>query len=139
MGDIQSDNFIFETKLRNEFSVGTGACQFVQVLIQCKDDIIIIPLSAKNCIGEMYLAFCGMGVASAEADLSKFGCDLNEWTTLRVEVVNKKATIFVNETLAYSLDFPNDPTGVVGVQYRFNGVGAVKDTFFENDNNRIQL
>ncbi len=139
LGDIMSDNFIFETKLKNEFNDGTGACQFVQVLIQCKDDIIIIPLSAKTCIGETQLYFCGKGVDSEHADLSKLGCDLNEWNTLRVETVNKTATIFVNGVQAYSLDFPNNPTGVVGVQYRFNGVGAVKDTWFEHDKKRITL
>jgi hypothetical protein len=109
------------------------------VLIQCKNDIIIIPLSAKTCVGEMQLAFCGKQVASANEDLSRFGCDLTEWTTLRVETVNKKATIFVNGAMAYSLEFPNNPTGVVGVQYRFNGVGAVKDTWFENKTGRIPL
>lgn len=139
MGDMMSDNFTFETKLKNEFTDGTGVCQFVQVLIQCKDDIIIIPLSAKTCIGDMQLVFCGASVVSDDADLSKFGCDLNKWTTLRVETKNKKATIFVNGMIAYSLDFPNTPTGVVGVQYRFNGVGAVKDTWFEYGNKRIQL
>ncbi|MEJ7643870.1 MAG: hypothetical protein WKF87_04710 [Chryseolinea sp.] len=139
MGDMMSDNFVFETKLKNEFREGTGVCQFVQVLIQCKNDIIIIPLSAKTCIGEMQLSFCGTQVASEDADLSGFGCDLNEWTTLRVETVNKKATIFVNGRIAYSLEFPNDPSGVVGAQYRFNGMGAVKDTWFEYKNNRIQL
>jgi hypothetical protein len=139
MGDMMSDRFTFETKLKNEFSAGTGACQFVQVLIQCKNDIISIPLSAKTCIGEMQLYFCGKSVVSEHADLSGFGCDLNEWTTLRVETIDKRATIFVNGTLAYSLDFPNDPTGVVGVQYRFHGVGAVKDTWFENEKERIQF
>jgi hypothetical protein len=139
MGDLMSDNFIFETKLKNEFQEGTNACQFVQVLIQCKNDIIIIPLSAKTCIGEMQLSFCGKQVESDDAGLSGFGCDLNEWTTLRVETVNKTASIFVNGTKAYSLDFPNEATGVVGVQYRFNGMGAVKDTWFENKGNRIQL
>lgn len=139
MGDMMSDNFTFETKIKNEFNAGTGACQFVQVLIQCKDDIIFIPLSAKTCIGEMQLYFCGKSVVSEHADLSGFGCDLNEWTTLRVETVNKKATFFVNGKQAYSLDFPNNPTGVVGVQYRFNGVGAVKDTWFEDEKGKILL
>ncbi len=139
LGDIMSDNFVFETRLKNEFSEGSGACQSVEVLIQCKDDIIIIPLSAKTCIGEMSLYFCGKSVTSQEADLSKFGADLNQWTNLRVESVNRNVSFFVNGKKAYSLSFPNKPTGVVGVQYRFNGVGAVKDTWFENKGETIRL
>jgi len=38
---------------------------------------------------------------------------------------------------AYVPHFPNEATGIVGVQYRFNGTGAVKDTCFENNGKRI--
>ncbi|MCE6993036.1 hypothetical protein [Dyadobacter sp. CY323] len=131
MGDLKSDNFIFETYIKNDFNQGSNACQPMEVLIQCKDDIIIIPLAAKACVGDLFIAFCGTYVNSKDADLSKFGADLSEWTKLRVVTVNKKATIFVNDIMAYSLNFPHDPTGIVGVQYRFNGTGAVKGTWFQ--------
>jgi hypothetical protein len=139
LGDITSDNFVFETSLKNQFEAGMGACQFVQVLIQCKDDVIIIPLGAKACVGDMFLYFCGTYIKSEDADLSQFGCDLNDWSTLRVESKNKEVNIFVNGARAYSLTFPNEATGVVGVQYRFNGVGAVKDTWFETEDGVIRL
>jgi hypothetical protein len=132
MGDLMSDNFTFETVIKNNFDQGTNACQPVQVLIQCKNDIIIIPLAARPCIGDMSLAFCGTFVSSKDADLSKFGANLSQWTKLRVETVNKHATLFVNGIKAYSLTFPNKPTGIVGVQIRLNGTGAVKDTWFES-------
>lgn len=139
LGDLMNDNFVFETKLKNEFSEGSGACQFVQVLIQCKNDIIIIPLAARTCIGDIGLYFCGKEVISEDADLSKFGADLNQWTTLRVESLDKNVSLFVNGEKAYTLTFPNDPTAVVGVQYRFNGVGAVKDTWFESKGEVIRF
>lgn len=132
LGSLRNDNFTFETKLKNEFSGGTNACQFVQVLIQCKDDVIIIPLAAKACTGDIRLYACGGGGSSKDTDLSGFGADLNQWTTLRVESRNKQMTFFVNGVQAYSLNFPNNPTGIVGVQYRFYGVGAVKDTWFRD-------
>jgi hypothetical protein len=130
--NLQSDHFTFETKLKNDFSAGTGVCQTVEVLIQCKNDIIIIPLAAKSCIGDLVLYGCGTRVSSKEADLSKFGADLHEWTTLRVESRNKQMTFFVNGIQAYSFTFHNEPTGIVGLQYRFQGVGAVKDTWFRD-------
>ena len=132
LGKLQSDYFTFETKLKNDFSKGTGACQKVEVLIQCKNDIVIIPLAAKTCTGDLGLFACGTGVTSKDADLSKFGADLSQWTTLRVESRNKQMTFFVNGVQAYSLIFPDDPAGIVGLQYRFSGVGAVKDTWFKD-------
>lgn len=139
LGDLMSDNFVFETTIKSDFNQGTNVCQQVQVLIQCKDDIIIIPFSTKPCVGDLFLAFCGNFVTSKEADLSKFGADLTQWTKLRIETVNRHATIYVNDEKAYSLTFPNTPTGIVGVQYRFNGVGAVKDTKFESNGRVIEF
>jgi hypothetical protein len=139
MGDIMSDNFAFETNVKTEFSEGAGACQFVQILIQCKDDVVGIMVGAKPCVGEMELYFCGAHASAKDADMSGFGADLSEWTNVRVETVNKNATILVNGRKAYSLTFPHEATGVVGVQYRFNGVGAVKDTWFQTNDRIVKL
>ncbi len=130
LGDLMNDNFTFETKVKNDFDDGTNACHYAQVLIQCKDDIIIIPLAARSCVGNLNFYFCGAGAESKFTDLSGFGCDLTQWTSLRVVTMNKMATIYVNNKRAYTLTFPNTPTGIVGVQYRFNGAAAVKETRF---------
>lgn len=139
LGNLMNDNFIFETSIRNEFNNGTNVCQPVQVLIQCKNDIIILPLAARACVGNLSLAFCGHYVSSKDTDLSLFGADLTQWTHLRVEVKDKHASIFVNNKPAYFLTFTNDPTGIVGVQYRFNGTGAVKDTRFIQNGKTIPM
>lgn len=130
LGDLMNDNFTFETMVKNNFDDGSNTCHNAQVLIQCKNDIIIIPLAAKPCVGDLALYFCGWRAESRSADLSGFGCDLTQWTSLRVESVNKVVTIYVDNKKAYTFTFPNKPTGIVGVQYRFNGAAAVKQTKF---------
>ncbi len=130
LGDLMNDNFVFETMVKNDFDDGSNPCHKMQVLIQCKDDIIIIPLASAACTGDLSLYFCGSEVESKFGDLSGFGCDLRQWTSLRVETINKTATLFVNGRKATALTFPNSPTGIVGVQYRFNGAGSVKETRF---------
>jgi len=131
LGNLMNDNFSFETVLKNDSGDGANACHYTQVLIQCKDDVIIIPLADKSCVGDLRLYFCGTRVESQTADLSGFGSDLTRWTRLRVETVNRRATIYVNDEEAYSLTFPNSPTGIVGVQYRFNGAASVKEAKFQ--------
>ena len=93
-------------------------------------------MSAKTCAGDLSLYAAGKSLKSKEADLTGFGTDLSEWTTLRVESVNKKMTFFVNEKQAASFEFPNPATGIVGVQYRFNGTGDVKNAWFENQSGK---
>jgi hypothetical protein len=128
MGGITNDNFMFETSIKNDFDEGVSACTRVEVLIQCVDDIIIIPLAAPGCVGDLYVYACGKSLSSKDTDLSNLGCDLRQWNDLRVETINKQMSIYVNNRLACSFTFPNDPTGIVGLQYRFNGPGAVRGT-----------
>lgn len=128
MDGIQNDHFTFETTLKSSFREGMAACQRVEVLILCKNDVIIIPLCAKGCVGDLGLYAAGAVVQSKDADLSKFGCDLNQWAKLKVETKDRHMRFFVNGEEAYKVTFPNAPADIVGVQYRFSGTGAVKDT-----------
>jgi hypothetical protein len=130
LGDLMSDNFEFETQVRNPNISADNACHLAEVLIQCKDDIIIIPLAAQACVGDLRLAFAGAYYTSRHDDLSKFGCDLTEWTKLKIVCQNKHARIFINDQLAFELDAPNKPVGIVGVQYRFNGVAEIRYSRF---------
>lgn len=139
LGRIKNDNFIFETEIKNPFNKGTNSCQFVEVLIQCKNDIILIPLCAKNCVGQVDLYAAGIEKNSKNADLSKFGVDLTHWTNLRVTAKNRFISFYVNGEKAEAFEFPNIPTGIVGVQYRFNGPSAVKYAQFRTDDKVISL
>lgn len=139
MGGIKNDHFIFETSLKSDFSKGTAACQRLEVLIMCKNDVIIIPLSSKGCVGDLSLYAAGTEVQSKDADLSKFGCDLDQWVALRVESKNRHLRFFINGEQAYSVTFPNEPSDIIGLQYRFSGTGAVKNTRLIKDRQVINL
>ena len=47
--------------------------------------------------------------------------------------------ITLNNRPAYSLDFPNVPSDIVGVRYRFRGGGSVKDARFVTQGRTIEL
>lgn len=139
MGDFRNDNIIFETTLKSDFHQGNAACQRVEVLILCKDETIIIPLCSKGCVGDLSLYAAGTMVESKNANLSKFGCNLDQWVRLRVESKNRHMRFFINDEEAYSLNFFSKPAAIVGLQYRFNGTGAVKSTRFIKDKQIIDF
>lgn len=139
MGPLPVDNFAFETTLKSDDIKGAEACQRAEVFIHCKNDVVIIPLSAPACIGDLSLYVLGKEIKSREADLSGFGADLRQWTTLKIETVNKRMQITINNRPVYALDFSNPPTDIVGVQYRFRGGGSVKDTRFICQGRTIEL
>lgn len=134
MEGMKNDNFTLETTVKTAYNRGTAACQRLEVLIICKDEVISIPLSSKGCVGDLSLYVAGTTVNSKDTDLSKFGCDLDQWVKLRVQAKDRQVSFFVNDILAYTVKFSSDPAEIVGLQYRFNGTGAVKNTkFFKDD------
>jgi hypothetical protein len=139
LGDLSDSDFTFETTLKTGPPQGSGVCQHVQVLIQCKNDVFIIPLAAQACIGDIGLYTAGATASSRNADLSGFGCDLTQWTTLRVTSSHRHLTFLVNGKPAWSANFPDDPTDIIGVQYRFSGTCAVRNARFTTANRIIDL
>lgn len=136
---IKNDDFTFETTLKSTYGDGAAACQRVEILILCKGDVVIIPLCAKGCVGDISLVTPGVVVKSSEADLSKFGCDLSQWVKLKVEAKDKQMRFIVNGEVAYTVTGLDAPIDIAGLQYRFNGTGAIKDTRFIKGDKVIDL
>lgn len=55
MGGLHTADFRFDTWVKSTYSTGAAACQRIEVLILCKNDVFIIPLCAKGCEGDLYL------------------------------------------------------------------------------------
>jgi hypothetical protein len=139
MNGLRNDNFIFETELKSEYNQGTAICQHVFVTIHCEKTAIMIPLGIPGCVAEMGLMVVDKGVSAQEADLSAFGCNMNEWVKLRCEARNKQVQIWVNGRKAYSTTFKEEANKIVGVSYRFMGTGAVNAVRFARPNGEAVL
>jgi hypothetical protein len=123
-GDIRTNNFKFETRIRNDFAEGTGACQFSQILLLTEGNVIIIPLSIKGCVSDIGLFFNNKSISGKTNDLSAFGTDMSQWANVRCEVKNQKGQIYINETLAYESPWDSSEK-IVGMIFRFQGAGSI--------------
>ena len=141
-GDLMTDNFIFETSLKNDYKQGTSICQNTQIQIFCEASAVLIPLSAKGCISEINLFCLGQFINGKEHDLSGFGVDFNDYTKVRLEILQGNAKFYVNGKLAYQLTNITLASKIVGIGYRFQGTGFVDyvkitrgngDVVFEDD------
>jgi len=124
-GDLTSDNFIFETSVKNDFREGSGVCQKSEIRILTEGSMISIPLSAKGCISENNLFCLGHYLKGNENDLSGFGVDFNQFVKVRLEMVNGQAKFFVNDKMVYQLNKFMTGTKIMGIIYRFQGTGSV--------------
>ncbi len=64
-------------------------------------------------------------LSGKEHDLSAFGTDLSRYTDLEIKVRSKKIFVSINDNLVYEGEYSETMGRLVGLRYRFLGVGEV--------------
>ncbi|GAB3516564.1 hypothetical protein [Emticicia fontis] len=136
-GDIRTDNFIFETSIKNTFREGASVCQFTEIGLRCEGTAIMIRLSAKGCISDNNLFFIDRNISGKEHDLSAFGNDFKDFVKVRCESVNGQVKIFVDGKLAYELPYKSPVSKIMGITYRFQGSGFVDDVKLSKGDGKV--
>jgi hypothetical protein len=129
---VPSDNFVFETQIRNTYKKGEGICQNTKISLLCTNGGHTIPLAIKGCVGELDLILGNEPHNGATTDLSNFGVDFSDWVKVRCEVKNKRAKIWVVNRLAFEGNFRKNIGKIVGLRVSFVGTGEVRNLSLES-------
>ena len=124
-GDLKTDDLVFESALKNNFSEGSGICQKTEIRLLCEGSMISIPLSAHGCISENNLFCLGYLKKGNENDLSGFGVDFNGYVKVRLEIAGGHAKFFINEKMVYQVSHITMASRIKGIVFRFQGTGSV--------------
>ena len=124
-GEIYSDNFTFETSVKNDYKEGASICQLSKIYILCEGTAIAIPLCSKGCISSLDLLFTNYYTSGKQNDLSVFGVDFSSFVKVRIETVDRKAKIFLNDKLVYSINQDIVKAKIIGFDFTFQGTGSV--------------
>jgi hypothetical protein len=124
-GEIYSNNFVFETSVRNDYHEGASACQLTTIYLLCEGTAVGIPLCAKGCISNIDLLFTNFYTSGKQEDLSAFGVDFNSFVKVRVESRNGKANIMINDKLVYTVSREIIRSKIIGINFSFQGTGSV--------------
>lgn len=119
-----SDNFSLETRVRWDSAIAM-ACPAVEVVVQTEVHIFFVRLMAKGCERHIAVKMGEVFQDGVSNDLSALGADVSTWQDVRIDVVHKKATIYLADEPVHSVTFKNDFGKVVGLVYNFAGTGAV--------------
>jgi hypothetical protein len=125
LGEIYSDDFDFETSVRDDYSEGAAACQNTTIYILCEGTAIGIPLCAKGCISNLKLLFTDFFASGKQQDLSAFGVDFNSFIKVRVVSKNGKGAIFLNDKLVYTINRDIIRKKIIGFDFIFQGTGSI--------------
>jgi len=124
-GEIYSDHFVFETRLKNDYAEGSAVCQLTRVYLLCEGTAIWVPLVAPGCVSTVDLYFTYFYTSGKREDLSNLGVNFNDYVKLRIESDSGRARILVNDRLAYTVPRHILHSKIIGILYRFQGTGSV--------------
>ncbi|WP_163323910.1 hypothetical protein [Draconibacterium mangrovi] len=132
-----SDNFSFESRIKNNTDEGGLACQICEISIFAEYGRHVIQLANPGCIGSIFQKFGTEYAMGTNNDLSAFGTDLNSWNTLKLEISNKFVTVLLNDEEIYTTTYQNSNGALKGVSYRFAGSGAVDYAKLSDNNDQL--
>ena len=125
--DIAAGNFILETTLRNASSVEASVCRMARVVILGTGNAMIIPLASKGCISDLGLLTGDVWIDGKKHDMSAFGCNFDQFQTLKCTVEKQTLKIYLNDKLILNTAQKHSLGEIVGLRYEFSGAGQVKD------------
>ena len=132
-GDIKSDDVIFETEIRNEYSDGAAACQHAEVHVLFEGATMVIPLSVPGCVSELNLG----DLSGKKLDLSPLGVDFSKWVKVKFTVRDSLVQVFINDKKAFDLKAQMTPVRLSGMIYRFQGTGSVNSIRISRHNGDV--
>lgn len=124
--NLSGDNFSLYAELQNTYDENNAICQYTSVRILGTGGVIDIPLCKMGCIGEVGLMLGMKYIDGTTHDLSGFGVDFTKVVKLTCETKNRNIKITVNDKVAFADKFAQSIGKIVGIQFKFNGTGIVK-------------
>jgi hypothetical protein len=133
---LSGDNFKFEMKFKNNLQIGGISCFNSRLSIMCEQEHILIGMVEPNCYQYCALKYGENNFDGRYSDLSFLAMDMSDWIVMRVEVVDKNFSIYMNNEKTYEGLYKETAGDIKGLHMRFKGSGMVDYmlmTSIEND------
>ena len=134
---LHSDNFVMETAFRNTYEGGNGICKNTRLIIRGTEGVFVFNFSIPGCVGDLYQRFNDKSINNKSADFLPFGTNYEEWQHIRLEVKNRSARLYRNDTLICQTTYEQNAGRIVGISYRFLGTGQINYLKFRNKSNTL--
>ncbi|MGG7663613.1 hypothetical protein [Dyadobacter sp. BHUBP1] len=124
---VALSDFSFLTEIKNEYNEGAAACQLTYISLLTDDAPIVIPLSVKGCVSDLYLMSVDDYLSGKKADLSALGVDFSDWVRVSCAASGGKIRYSINDRQAFEFPVPNRPIKILGLAFGFRGTGSVRN------------
>ncbi|HVV54692.1 MAG TPA: hypothetical protein VHC47_05190, partial [Mucilaginibacter sp.] len=136
---VSLKSFAFSAELRNDYGEGAATCRYTQIILFTDNVPVIIPISAKGCISDLQLLNGRYFESGKTHDLSGFGTDLSHWVKVSCRAAGDKIEYLVNDKPVFESPLPPYQEKIVGIGFRFQGTGSVKNIRLVNSDQTVFL
>jgi hypothetical protein len=133
LGIADGDNFKMETSIRSTYFDKWAVCQTTYLYLLGTKGAIIIPFSKLGCVSDLDLMLNGPSISGKEHDLSAFGVDFTVFQQIGVDVKDKHVTVSIGGEKIYADQYLSSMGELVGLRYKFMGLGEVADLTISNN------
>ena len=136
LGEVSGDDFSLTTTIRSTFDDRWAVCQAMSIYFIGTSGAMIIPFSKIGCSSDHNLMLNDVFIRGKESDLSSLSADFSNPVNLTIKVVNKTVSVYQDQKLLYSNQYQSSMGALVGLRFKFKGLGEVISYQVQDDAGR---
>lgn len=113
--NVEGDNVAFETRFRNNSRLENAACNDMWFKLVGLNGILDMHFLYTGCTGFIKMTFGDKVFSGLEQSLPQFGVNMYTWKKARLEVKNKKVSIYLDGALIFQTSYSNSVGPIVGI------------------------
>jgi len=122
---VSGDNFRLKTRIKNVYKDKWAVCQHATLVIVGTKSAHMIPFAIPGCASNMGIMMSDVYLNGKKHDLSALTVDLSLPTDLKIEVIDKRITVYAANKKLFSHTYNVTIGRIVGIRYNFLGAGEV--------------
>ncbi|WP_266364095.1 hypothetical protein [Tellurirhabdus rosea] len=123
--DIDGDNFELTTRVTTSPARSGVRCSQVDVTVYGESSRHSFDVMMPGCVYWTQMQLSERLRSGQKEDLGFLGADLRTGGTLKLRVVNRQASLFINNRKVYTARYDRPLRRIYGVNLRFAGIGTV--------------
>ena len=127
LGNVSGDSFTLNSTVKFVYDDKWAVCHTTKIYLIGTTSAMIIPFAKVGCSSENNLMLNDLYLSGKEHDLSGFGTDFSTPGRIQIKNRNRNISVYIDERLVYQGTYQESMGKLVGLRYKFVGVGEVKD------------
>jgi hypothetical protein len=136
-GNITGDNFTIVSEIKNNVNEGGSSCQYSEIVIKFENGRLLTPFCNIGCTSILNVDYGDKYLKGSENDFSALGTNLSDWKSIKIQVINKHVSVYVERKKVFDLAINASMGKLIGIHYLFNGCGSVRKTELYDQNSNL--